>query len=115
MNEQLFETSSSLTDAEQKLQLQESEWKQQEEQLKKDLAKTKDSLTSALHEKKTVEQKYDSHISKFNAEKEEESEQKSQRIQELEAYLKQIEDENESLKNKYDKDQAISQQKIEFM
>ena len=100
----MFETSSSLTDAEQKLQLQESEWKQSEDQLKKDLAKAKESLSNALNEKKTVEQKYDTHLSKFNAEKEEESEQKSQRIQELEAYMKQIEDENESLKNKYDKD-----------
>ncbi len=40
---------------------------------------------------------------------------KSQRIKELEDYLKQVEEENESLKNKYEKDQAISQQKIEFM
>jgi hypothetical protein len=47
-------------------------------------------------------------LSKFNAEKEEESEMKSQRIKELEDYLKQVEEENESLKNKYEKDQAIS-------
>lgn len=67
------------------------------------------------NDKKAIEAKFDSHISKFNAEKEEESEQKSQRIQELEVYVKSIEDENESLKNKYEKDQAISQQKIEFM
>jgi len=83
--------------------------------LRRDLGKTKELLNGALADKKTLEAKYDSHLSKYNAEKEEESEQKSQRIKELEVFLKQVEEENESLKNKYDKDQAIAQQKIEFM
>lgn len=65
-------------------------------------------MNGALADKKAVEAKYDSHLSKFNAEKEEESEQKSQRIHELEDFLKQLEEENESLKNKYEKDQAIA-------
>ena len=80
LNESLFESNSSLTDTEQKLQLQETEWKQTEETLRRELAKSKETLTNMTSDKKALEAKFDSHISKFNAEKEEESELKSQRI-----------------------------------
>lgn len=42
--------------------------------MRRDLGKTKELLNSALADKKALEAKYDSHLSKFNAEKEEESE-----------------------------------------
>lgn len=41
--------------------------------------------------------------------------EQSERIIELEAILKEIEDENEQLKSKYEKDYAISNQKLEFL
>lgn len=39
----------------------------------------------------------------------------SERITELENFLKEVEDENEAMKQKIDKDQAINSQKMEFL
>lgn len=89
--------------------------KQTEEQLKKDLLKAKEQLTSMQLINKQLESKYDKNISLFSSEAKEESAQKSLRIEELESLLKELAEENDHFKNKCEKDQAIAQQKLEFM
>lgn len=88
--------------------MNETEWKSTEENLRRDLTKAKESINSAVNDKKALDLKYETDISKFNAEQTEELETKTARIVELEECLKQVEEENERIKNIYEKDQAIS-------
>ena len=54
-------------------------------------------------------------MSLFSKEKEQEGLEQTERISELEMVLKEVEDENEALKSKFEKDHAITQQKMEFL
>jgi hypothetical protein len=56
--------------------------------LRRELTKAKESHSNVLNEKKALDLKFESHVSKFNAEQAEESELKTQRIQELDLYCK---------------------------
>ncbi len=54
-------------------------------------------------------------MGQLNSVKEQECVEQAERILELESVLKEIEDENEQLKSKYEKDFAITNQKLEFL
>lgn len=59
------------------------------------------SLTKANEDLKT---KYEKDVTNFNQQKEQHLMEASERITELENFLKEVEDENEAMKQKIDKD-----------
>ena len=61
-------------------------------------------LTSTQASNKQLETEFQSQISKQNNGAQEESAQKSLRIEELESLLKELAEENEHFKNKYEKE-----------
>ena len=64
---------------------------------------------------KTLKERYDTDILQFNSQKAEENAANSERIQELEDIVKELEEQNDSLKSQTIKDQAVANQKLEFV
>ena len=62
-----------------------------------------------------MKQKYDTDVLQFNSQKAEEQQANSERIQELEDIVRDLEEQNESLKSQTIKDQAVANQKLEFI
>ena len=62
-----------------------------------------------------LKQKYDTDVLQFNSQKAEEQQVNSERIQELEDIVRDLEEQNESLKSQTIKDQAVANQKLEFI
>jgi hypothetical protein len=83
--------------------------------LKKELCKTKDLQQSLSKSNEELKSKYEKDITQFNQQKDGELQDSNERITELENFLKEVEDENEAMKQKIDKDMAINQQKMEFL
>ena len=100
---------------EQKALLDRQEWKNLETNLLKrgqTLKQQNEELTAAHN---TLKQKYDTDILQFNSQKAEDQAANSERIQELEDIVKELEEQNDSLKSQTIKDQAVANQKLEFI
>ena len=106
---------SKIQESEQQLQSSQQKFIDQETQLKKELAKTKDVQQSLSKANEDLKSKYEKEVNNFTQQKEQHLLEASERITELENILKEVEDENEAMKQKIDKDQAINQQKMEFL
>ena len=59
--------------------------------------------------------KFDTEHTQFSKQKEQEVNSQAEQINELELIIKDLEEENDTLKSKLDKDQAINTQKNEFL
>jgi len=70
---------------------------------------------SLIKANEDLKSKFENEVNNFTQQKEQHLLEASERITELENILKEVEDENEAMKQKIDKDQAINSQKMEFL
>ena len=78
----------------------------------KSLREEKEALTKSYG---NLDSRFQTELIQKNAAQQEEDQVNSERIEELEEIVKELEDSNESLKSQAVKDQAVGKQKIEFM
>ena len=76
------------------------------------LREAKEELTSS---NKTLQTRFDKELRSKNEAQEQEEQANVERIQELEEIVKELEEQNESLKSQAVKDGAVAKQKNEFM
>ena len=102
-------------DEEQKFTVARQEWSSKEQSLTKELSKLKESKDELADAHKQLKTRFDTEIEARNLQTANESAQNSERIQELEEVIRELEEQNETLKSQTVKDQAVSKQKLEFI
>lgn len=91
------------------------DWHKREQQMERELQQlreTKDELTTT---NSSIQKKFETEMAAKNQAQEQEEQVNTERIQELEDIVKELEEQNESLKSQAVKDGAVAKQKIEFI
>lgn len=90
--EQIYELESQSKDEEQRVALITQEWTAKEQKLITELQMLKEQKEELTNQNKTLRSKYDEEMFSKNEEKEAEMSRNTERIQELEEYVKELED-----------------------
>ncbi len=115
LNDAMFEAESRAQEQEQALVNQQQEASSVEQNLRRELAKSKESQAALQSINDELKAKLDQEVAQMNLKRDTDMVEQSERIAELEAVCKEVEEENEVLKQKFEKEQAIAQQKMEFL
>ena len=91
------------------------EWHKREQQMERELQQLRESSKEMTSTNADLQKRYETEMAAKTQAQEQEEQQNSERIQELEEIVKDLEDQTESLKSQAVKDAAVSKQKIEFM
>ncbi len=81
----------------------------------RELHQLRDAKEDLTNQNKKLQSRFDNELSAKNQAQQEEDQVNSERIQELEEIVKDLEDQNESMKSQAVKDAAVAKQKNEFM
>ena len=95
-------------DEEQRYALASQEWTGREQSLLKEVQKLKEAKEELAAQLKGLKAKFDVEVEQRNAQTASESVQNGERIQELEEVIRELEEQNESLKSQTVKDQAVA-------
>ena len=115
LTEQVFELENSLKDEEQNSTIQRQEWHKREQMMDRELQQLREAKEELTGSNKTLQQRFDTELRQKNEAQEQEDQANVERIQELEEIVKELEEQNESLKSQAVKDGAVAKQKNEFM
>lgn len=99
---------SKASQAEQDLSETQQKFQELETSLRKDLLKSKDTQSQLQKQNDELKAKFDTEITEFTQQKEQECQEQAERISELDQLVKELEDENDTLKSTFEKDQAIN-------
>lgn len=113
--DQIYDWESKYQDLDQKFEQETTKWKDLETNLQREIAKLKETHQSLQTSNESLKKKLDQELAANSARDQEENAAKDNKIADFEVYTKELEEEIDSLKSKYEKDSAISQQKLEFL
>ena len=91
------------------------EWTKKEQQMERELVQLREVKEELTSSNTTLQKRFETEMLAKTQAQEEEDQVNSERIQELEEIVKDLEEQNESLKSQAVKDAAVAKQKNEFM
>ena len=91
------------------------EWTKKEQQMERELVQLREVKEELTGSNATLQKRFETEMLAKTQAQEEEDQVNSERIQELEEIVKDLEEQNESLKSQAVKDAAVAKQKNEFM